>query len=572
MPDAGIVVVGYRQPGETTTPQTRATTASAALSVSLAITVLIGACTRPPPPDVTAAALPRSDGVGAPFDPDAAAAGLTDTAGAASDAPADSSGVADTAPTSAGDAAPTTWLADGACTPGQQICLGVQLATCSSVGDGWSLSPCYPGQYCDVDHCVAIENNLIIAFDTSGSMNAMVPGSTCAQKGYPDCAPSKGCSRMDASKTVFLQALKKVDTKFTRLALFRFPQRIAQTSGATCAAGYYAGFGTLSGDTTGAQSVTTNSAWYWDSIHEIRCVAYPGNKTEAQLGHLQIGGWMDGEEALTASGDPCGGGLSGCVAAAKCGAGACCDGACVKHAKPELRAHGGTPIGKTLFYIGEYLRHRVVVDGLPCVSDAGCANPNYHCEKGLCTDRARSCRATVVVLFTDGGEANDPTNFFSPRVAAQRLAFGLACGLDSDCVGGASCQGGRCLPPSPTGFHCVATGTPCKTAETNSKSALFCPGLMGQPGKCLPDLLSLTKAQADAPLNNVLRSPDGRPFGVRVHVVDISDNPDPALSYYLARAGRGRLFTASSADPLAFVNALESAFDMKNKTVCGTKL
>ncbi|MCO4759935.1 MAG: hypothetical protein KC502_00395 [Myxococcales bacterium] len=464
------------------------------------------------------------------------------------------------------------WLADGGCTPGEQLCLGAQLATCGSAGDGWLLSPCFPGQYCEVDSCVPLENNLIIAFDTSGSMNAPVPGKACKQPGFPACSPELGCTRMDVSKAVFLQALKKVDTKKTRLALFRFPQRLARTSKATCSAGYVSGFPTLSGDTASEQTTTAKSSWYWSHLHEIMCVPFPINETQAGLAHLQVDQWMDGQETLKAPGNACAGGGSVCAPDPSCGSGACCSGQCRAHEKPELRAHGGTPIGKTLFYIGEYLRHRVVIDGQPCTSDSACNNPNYRCEEGKCADAARNCRETVVVLFTDGGQPNDPTRFFAPRVAAKRLAFGLGCQSDPDCVGGATCQKGRCLPASQTGYHCVATGSACKPSVSDPKDALHCQTAKGKPSSCLPDVLSLTSATAKSASDNVLRSPDGRPFGVRVHVVDISDSANVAPSYYLASAGRGRLFTASSTDPLAFVHALESAFDMKNQKVCGTYL
>lgn len=530
--------------------------------------VLCPSCTRPAPPMTASATSDAAAFVAADAPLPALDAVDADIAPTTDSAPAQADGAGADVPSS--DAPSTSWSADGGCTPGEQLCLNAELATCSSAGDGWTLSPCYPGQYCDVDSCVPLEQNLIIAFDTSGSMNTPVPGVACAQPGFPSCAPGKGCTRMDVSKSVFLKALAKVDTKVTRLALFRFPQRITRTLKATCARGYYGGFPGVSGDLSNDQSVTAGSAWFWDSLHEIRCVDYPSTQKQAELGHLQIGQWMDGKESLSSKSGGCAGGAASCAPNQTCGAGACCAGVCVHHKEPELRSHGGTPIGKTLFYIGEYIRHRVVVDGLPCTSDSGCGSPNYHCVKGLCADAARACRETVVVLFTDGGQANDPTNFFSPRVAAQRLAYGLACKTKHDCAGGAACTAGRCLPASPTGYHCMATGTPCWPGTSDPKDKTFCPSLPGQGSKCLPDLLSMTKAKADNPLHNVLRSPDGRPFGVRVHVVDISDAADLALSHHLAQAGRGRLFTASSTDPLAFVQALESAFDMKNKTVCGT--
>ena len=541
----------------------------------------LAGCLRPAPPALGAgdsAAAVDGGWVGGVEGGDADSADGTISDGTVSDGTVSdgTSSIADpvdgstTASADATDAGATSWFADGACSPGAQRCVGAQLATCGSAGDGWSLSACFPGQYCAVDHCVPLQNNLIIVFDTSGSMNGWVPGVSCKQPGFPACPPTLGCSRMDVSKQVFLQALKKVNTQVTRLALFRFPQRITRRTGATCAAGYVSGQQTLSGDDASAQSVSTGSDWYWDHIAEIRCVPFPSSEAEAQLSDLQIGRWMDGVEILASSSKVCAGVGSGCGPHPSCGTGACCQQQCVSLPQPELRAHGGTPIGKTLFYIGEYLRHRVIVDGRACQSDAGCANPNYRCVAGACFDAARACRETQIVLFTDGGQLNDPTKFFSPRVAAQRLAYGLACATAADCVGGAVCSQGRCRPPSPTGYHCLADGAPCLPAETDQKSPLFCPVSGPKSSACLADAFNQTTAKALVSAHNVLRSPDGRAFGVRLPVVDISEAPDLQASHHLAMAGGGRLFTASSSDPLAFVSVLESAFDMKNKTVCGT--
>lgn len=548
---------------------------AASVVVWLGVCAALASCTRPAPPGDDALGLPGvlASDVGEGDDVGASDANAVADSSVGDGAQHDAAAAPSSDTVAAGDSGRSYVPVDGGgtCTPGAQFCLGNQLATCGSAGDGYLLTSCFPGQYCDVDSCVAIENNLIIVFDTSGSMNTHVPGVPCQQAGFPSCDPTQGCSRMDVSKSLFLKALDQVDPNTNRVALLRFPQTLARLKPAGCAAGHYAGMPKLSTDPGNVDHVGPSDAWFWGAIHEILCVPFPLNLALTLQAKLDVAQWMDGQESIASANKACTDKGPTCLPSASCAPGeccgdACCGGACQEHVKPELRGHGGTPIGRTLFYVGAYLRHRVLVDGRPCSSNAGCINPNYRCEQGACVDKARHCRETVVVLFTDGGEVNDPTQFFAPRTAAKRLAFGLACTDHDGCVGGATCQGGRCLPASPTGYHCVATGKACGPAGSGAP----CLDAKGAASPCLPDLLQTTSAAATNPLDNVLRSPDGRPFGVRVNVVDISDNPDVTLSYYLARAGNGRLFTASSSDPLVFISALHNAFDMKSKKVCGS--
>ena len=491
-----------------------------------------------------------------------------DTSGGSSDAQTPSDGSV-----ASPDGAPAVDIAKAQpkiCDPGVQRCEGAQLATCTPHGDGWSIQACFPGQYCRNGACRLLENNLVIAFDTSGSMAATVKGKACTKQIFPNCKPAKDCTRMGVSKVTFGQALAGVDPKLTRLALFRFPQRLASSEASTCTKGHYAGLTKLSGDTDD-QHVSADDSWYWNSLHQILCVGYPPTAAKALLQKKSIGRWMDGFEKIKSTGKACANPYKTCSTDSKCGGGACCAKSCHAHIEPELRANGSTPIGKTLFYIGEYFRNKIVVDGKACIIDADCNSPNYQCNKGYCVDYARACREHVVMLFTDGGQNNDPTYFFSPQVSAQRLRYGLACKKDNECTGGAKCTKGRCLPTSETGYHCMATSAPCKPNVSDKKHPHYCPALAGDKPRCLPDSLKLTSAKALKPLDNVLRSPDGQPFSVRVHVVDISGAPDISKSFYLAIAGGGRMLTADIADSTAFLTVLESAFDMKNKKVCGSK-
>ena len=434
------------------------------------------------------------------------------------------------------------------------------------------MAPCFPGTYCRGGLCQPIENNLVIAFDTSGSMSTPVKGKTCTSQVFPSCDPKKLCSRMAVSKLTFSKALEGVDAKQARLALFRFPQWLAKTASSSCNSGFYAGLKTISGDVLNEQSVQENSAWYWTSLHQILAVPYPTTEQLAAGQKKQMARWMDGNEKLQTTGQTCANTSKVCATDPQCGGGSCCGGKCYLHAEPELRATGGTPIGKTLFYIGEYFRNRIVIDGKACIIDADCENPNYRCEKGYCKDPARGCRENVLVLFTDGGENNDPTHYFAPQVSAKRLRYGLACKTIDDCVGDARCKGGQCLPEGGTGFHCMATGDACKPGISDKSHVHYCPPLIGATkGECVPDTLKLITAQAKIFAHNSLRSPDGEPFSVRVHVVDISGSTSLTKSFAIAIAGGGRMLTADVADANAFLSAVTSALDMKNKKVCGTK-
>jgi len=498
------------------------------------------------------------------------------------------------------------------CKPGAQKCAGTKLATCGSLGDGYSISNCFPGMACLGQNCAPIGTNLIIAFDTSGSMATAVTKKGTTQNlctaGYttwPKCEYDKavypdGCTRMGVSKSVFQKALAKLDEQVTHLSLFRFPQKSKATLNPSCSDGYNIGDMAMTKDPNKDDLVNANSAWYWDNLAEILCVPFP--KTSDAKTKDAIDVWMNGSET------PPGG------------------------VDPELRANGGTPIGKTLYYIGEYLRNVVIIDGKACNSDSDCANVNYACKAGKCFDAARACRDTVVVLFTDGGEANG-SDFFGPWTQAKRISIGLSCFADVDCANGATCQevktcsaggvigigcvddgdcgfGGicstgakQCLLPKPlkgNGYYCddskavpAEKDKPCLPgADPVAQKDLYCKGKCRQAtfycstdgqlcdpylvagadqfctGVCAPDPRPMIAIKTQ---QNVLRSPDGKPFGVRLFVVDIGSTTksDIANSLKLAVSGNGKVLGADASDPEAFLGVLDTAFDLKNKKICG---
>ena len=79
----------------------------------------------------------------------------------------------------------------------------------------------------------------------------------------------------------------------------------------------------------------------------------------------------------------------------------------------------------------------------------------------------------------------------------------------------------------------------------------------------------MLEGKANDMKHNVLRSPDGKPFGVRVNVVDISAQPNLSNSMSVALAGNGKLLGADAADPNTFLESLTAVFDIKNLKVCG---
>jgi hypothetical protein len=465
------------------------------------------------------------------------------------------------------------------CEPGETSCAGAKLATCGPQGDGFIETNCFPGLTCVDGACAPVSNNLIIAFDTSGSMTGKVSGCS-GSTSWPSCSPQQGCTRMDVSKKVFSQALTGIDDQQTRMALFRFPSVVNGTkSSPSCNSGYHSGKSEISTDTD-AQFVDETSSWFWDALHETLSVAFPPDASFPAKANILS--WMDGTESVNNAG-ACG--ASGTCKYAQGCLGGCCSGQCYVHSDPELRATGGTPIGKTLFYIGEYIRNRVVIDGKACAADADCGNVNYACVdidpatgQGVCEDPAASCRETLVLLFTDGGQTNQD-EFFGPWVQAKRLGFGLGCWSDADCVNGAVCKDadqpnnvyGHCSRPfAVTDYYCTKTMEPCLPGSSPG-DVTYCAG-----GQCIedplldPDMTNYSAINAQDKAHDVLRAPNGVPIGVRLFVVDISENESNVKkSMQLALSGNGVLLDTKASDPAAFLGALESVFDIKTKKLCG---
>ncbi len=264
-----------------------------------------------------------------------------------------------------------------------------------------------------------------------------------------------------------------------------------------------------------------------------------------------LGRWFDFEEELSSTGASCG-------SNSDCGADPCIDGTCHEYTNPELQGIGLTPLGKSLFYAGEYLRHFVVVEGRGCATDADCASANYRCTEGKCRDPLRTCRPTVIIAFTDGDETEHRyiDDFFHPRVQAKRLHYGLGCELDGDCRAGATCVDFSCRPPAgavdETQSVCDANDLPC--AENAD-----CDGFACNPGRL---------AFADPAGEDHLTDAAGNPLSVTVHVVDASNVP--GANNLVAAYGGGTHVSVDLADADALFQAFVTLVgDAKAATVCG---
>jgi hypothetical protein len=125
-----------------------------------------------------------------------------------------------------------------------------------------------------------------------------------------------------------------------------------------------------------------------------------------------------------------------------------------------------------------------------------------------------------------------------------------------------------CLPKEVvTGWFCSKGGAPCLPGAAPDTPA-YCNGV------CVQDPRPLLEVSAADPKNNVLRDFNGKPFGVRVIVVDISGSTsvaDITGSGSIAFAGGGKLLGADASDPSAMLQSLDAAFDLKNKKICGAE-
>ena len=189
---------------------------------------------------------------------------------------------------------------------------------------------------------------------------------------------------------------------------------------------------------------------------------------------------------------------------------------------------------------------------------------------GVCHDAFGHCRDHIVILFTDGDDTRNVSSadFFSPRVQAKRLRYGLGCASDEACLAGASCEAGICRAPEGVvedadQLVCDAGGAAC-TADADCPDP--CSNWGGCPGQCAPTEPLMVSDQGA----NHLTDHAGNPVSVRVHVVDASGIEDN--NRLIATFGGGLHFSVDLDNPEELVASIyELIGDTKDTTPCAAE-
>lgn len=449
---------------------------------------------------------------------------------------------------------------------------------CNSLGLAWVPVPCPGGSGCQAGECVPIRPNVIVIVDTSGSMSLLYDQDDtypseckgedwCPPWTFPECdAPDAPLTRIGRTKVALQQIFASEETTGSaeapgkvRLALQRFPQ--IGTKSPDCKHGYYQDKTSMTGD-VGAHSAT--GAWFEKNLAQILAVPFSVTGETNDVPHLVS--WVDFEETLAT------GGQALCNTNSSCLSNVCVGGACQEHTNPELRGIGATPLGKSLFYAGEYLRRLVLVEGRPCQLDADCGSPHHTCVMGeegaggTCHDPFAACRPSAIVLFTDGVETvhDDPQTFFHPWTQAKRLHYGLGCKIEAHCLNGATCVDERCEPPN-------AAEIPkkqCNALAVDCTSDAECPAFnCGMPDPCPGECEVTDVTYIDTQGSNHLKGYDGAAIGVTVHVVDASGFA--ASNALIALWGGGEHVPVDFDDMDGLVAKLAGLLDVKVEGTCG---
>ncbi|PKN58034.1 MAG: hypothetical protein CVU56_07780 [Deltaproteobacteria bacterium HGW-Deltaproteobacteria-14] len=454
------------------------------------------------------------------------------------------------------------------CDAGHSECVDASVLRCNMNGTEETVERCAAGRACYEGKCETIRHNVLLIFDTSGSMHdyivPSIPTGIDCGAGLSPCPGGQACSDPDGgeclasgtpiqcddgnhgpcvqpwpvcddpsdpltlfglSKAVYADGVNQAIGGFAQFALQRFPQRESATNGQNCWLGWYAPIegGKIAGD-DGA-SATAPGGWFDAGMSQAFVVPFPPRNS---LDNSQkILSWLDNVESLSATDAPC-------TTSADCAGGRCGtvngEGRCFRHSNDELRAGGETPLGKSLFYAGEYFRRFVRVDGKPCARSADCGSVGYLCKDDVCVDPYRKCRDDFIILFTDGEESQFKTeaDFFNPTVQARRLAFGLDCTADEDCRGGAVC---------------------------------------GVDGMCSVPGADMVYAAINSGGYGALASPDGQPISIRTTVITLQADHSAAISSNrrIAEAGGGAHIDVTATDPDAFKAALIHAMSPNYK-------
>ena len=455
-------------------------------------------------------------------------------------------------------------------------CNGTGWLACNSLGTEWVTYACPLNSPCQDGACRPVEPNVLLVIDTSGSMNWKTNGDILEPCTGTDCEanwlfpicdnPQEPVTRLGRVKEALNTVVQSDAAAEVRLALQRFPQRPFEPDSGffgggagipECDGGYWVSTeeAMITGD--GGEHDTSLDGWFGANLGEV--LLYPFE----DVTNLDIlAQWFDFKvETVTTE--------TVCEDASVCAGGPCVFGACLTTTNPELRGRGPTPIGKSLFYAGEYLRHTVLVEGKPCLTDDKCGSPHHTCVDGMCHDPYGHCRDHIIIVFTDGAETrNVPTSdFFNPRVQAKRLYYGLGCTTDLECLSGATCVDGVCRAPEGTAdaeaMICDAGEAPC---TNDNQCPDPCENWGDCPGQCAPTEPLMISDQGAQHLTDFLDNP----VAVRVHVVDASGIE--GNNSLVATYGGGQYFDVNLDNPEELVASVyEILGDTKEATPCAAE-
>ncbi|MFT7580264.1 MAG: hypothetical protein ACI9MR_001933, partial [Myxococcota bacterium] len=459
-----------------------------------------------------------------------------------------------------------------ACTPGDELgCRNGGVIVCLEDGATTQVQPCSRGLVCEGRGCREVDGTVLLLMDTSGSMN-WVPsqarsarncdGEGCPPWDFPICDhPSEPRTRLGAAKVAVSRMVASEAAANLRFVLQRFPAVGRGRETPTCSSGYSTttspGPG-IPSDMTGDSGAhqTTEDGWFGSNLGEI-IVAGPTDVGE----HGRLLRWVDFVEAVSPT-------AAACEEDVDCDSNVCVGAVCQQVDDPELRAVGGTPIGKSLFYAGEFLRHRVLVQGKACQVDADCGSTHHTCVAGACDDPIRHCRPNAIVVVTDGAESDNHalTDFFHPRVQAKRLRYGLGCSVDAGCGLDAACDMGQCQP---SGIEAIrAMGTVCSSGGALCTTDDECPDpCASSGGECASTCSRPDVDFIEGGGNDRLVGADGVPLSLPVHVLDATGAAE--RNVLLATYGGGVHRSVDAEDVDAFVAALTAIVgDLKQSRAC----
>jgi len=433
---------------------------------------------------------------------------------------------------------------------------------CNSLGLAWSPLPCPAGAGCVGGICEPIEPNVLLIVDTSTSMSLLAEtpdtypsdceGASCPPWEYPVCDDSANpMTRIGRAKVAIADFLQSQAAQQVRLALMRFPQSGLEFP--DCQRGNYGHLFSMSGDENAPE---TEPTWFATQLFQTLCTGF----SETSASNLEdMARWLDFEEVFVPNGQSC-------DAFWDCQWEVCDGGQCYSHTNPELRGSGPTPLGKSLFYAGEYLRHMVINEGKACGVDADCRSPHYSCVDGACRDPFFSCRGTSIVLFTDGLETvyEGTDEFFNPLVQAKRLQHGLGCVSSADCLNGAECDVGVCRFEGEDQIDVMQCNAYASSCVTDADCPAFDCGL-AEPceGLCQDVSVSLVEPAGV----NTLSTLEGVPVPITVHVIDASGMV--GSNQLIATYGGGDYLPVNLSNLGALTGILDDLTEVKpDATVC----